>query len=149
RTAEVEAVAVCLLFGFLYPEHERLLGAAIRDGIPGVHVSLSSEVLPEFREYERFATTVANAYLAPVLSGYLGGVERRLEGSKIPAPMVMQSSGGVLSIEDAADRAAACVLSGPAGGVGGAAHVARAAGDANVLTFDMGGTSTDVAAVVD
>ncbi len=149
RAAGVEAVAVCLLFGFLHPQHERLLGAAIRDGIPGVHVSLSSEVLPEFREYERFSTTVANAYLAPVLSGYLHGVERRLEGSKMPTPMVMQSSGGVLSIEDAAEHAAACVLSGPAGGVVGAARVAHAAGYANVLTFDMGGTSTDVASVVE
>jgi N-methylhydantoinase A len=149
RAADVEAVAVCLLFGFLYPEHEQRLGAAIRDGIPGVHVSLSSEVLPEFREYERFSTTVGNAYLAPVLSGYLHGVERRLEGSTMPAPRVMQSSGGVLAIEDAAEHAAACVLSGPAGGVVGAARVAQAAGYANVLTFDMGGTSTDVASVVE
>jgi N-methylhydantoinase A len=149
RNADVEAVAVCLLFGFLHPEHERLIGEAIRDELPDVHVSLSSEVLPEFREYERFSTTVANAYLGPLLSGYLHGVERRVEGSELRAPVVMQSSGGVMSIEDAADRAAACVLSGPAGGVVGAAHVARAAGFANVLTFDMGGTSTDVASVVD
>jgi len=149
QAADVEAVAVCLLFGFLHPEHERILGRAIRDGLPGVHVSLSSDVLPEFREYERFSTTVANAYLAPVLSGYFHGVGQRLEGSKLRTPVVMQSSGGVMSIEDAADRAAACVLSGPAGGVVGAAHVARAAGYANVLTFDMGGTSTDVASVVD
>jgi N-methylhydantoinase A len=149
RAAQIEAVSVCLLFGFLHPEHERRLGAAIRDSLPDVHVSLSSEILQEFREFERFSTTVANAYLAPVLGRYLGGVVRRLEGSGVRPPVVMQSSGGVMAIDDAAARAAACVLSGPAGGVVGAAHVARAAGYANVVTFDMGGTSTDVASVVD
>ena len=149
RSAEVEAVAVCLLFGFLHPEHERRLGAAIEDALPGIHVSLSCEVLPEFREYERFSTTVANAYLAPVMGRHLGGVVRRLEHSGVRPPVVMQSSGGVMSIDDAAARAAACVLSGPAGGVVGAAHVAHAAGYANVVTFDMGGTSTDVASVVE
>ena len=149
RRAEVDAVAVCLLFGFLYPEHERALGDAIRAAMPSLHVSLSSDVLPRFREYERFSTTVANAYLAPVLAGYLERLAGRVEDAGMRPPVVMQSSGGVMSIADAAGRAAACVLSGPAGGVVGAARVARGAGYGSVLTFDMGGTSTDVAAVID
>ncbi len=138
--ARVEAVAVCLLFSYLYPEHEERVGAAIEQALPGLHVSLSSRVLPEFREYERTSTTAASAYLGPALSSYL----RRLD----PAPLVMQSSGGVIDVEGAAARPAACVLSGPAGGVVGAALVAAASGFEDALTFDMGGTSTDVAAVV-
>jgi N-methylhydantoinase A len=138
--AEVEAVAVCLLFSFLYPEHERAVGEALRTALPGVRVSLSSELVPEFREYERCSTTVANAYLAPVLSAYLEDVE--------PPPLVMQSSGGVADAAAAAARPASCVLSGPAAGVVGAAFVARVAGFRDVLSFDMGGTSTDVAAVL-
>jgi N-methylhydantoinase A len=134
RAAEVEAVAVCLLFSFLHPEHERLVGEALRE--LGVPVSLSCELLPEFREYERCSTVVANAYLRPALSGYLREIE--------PEPLVMQSSGGVVDAATASERAAACVLSGPAAGVAGAAFVA---GDSGVLTFDMGGTSTDVSAV--
>jgi len=138
--AGVESVAVCLLFSYLHPEHEERVGEAIESALPGVHVSLSCRVLPEFREYERCSTTSANAYLGPVLSAYLGRLE--------PRPLVMQSSGGVIDVEGAAARPATCVLSGPAGGVVGAAFVAKAGGFADVLTFDMGGTSTDVAAVV-
>ena len=138
--AQVEAVAVCLLFAFLHPEHERAVGDALRVSLPGVLVSLSSELLPEFREYERCSTTVANAYLAPVLSAYLEKIE--------PRPLVMQSSGGVADAASAAARPASCVLSGPAAGVVGAAFVAGAGGFEDVLTFDMGGTSTDVAAVL-
>jgi N-methylhydantoinase A len=148
REAEVEAVAVCLLFAFLHPEHERRVGEAVREALGGVHVSLSSEVLPEFREYERFSTTVADAYLAPKLAAYLERLAGAAEEAGVPAPLVMQSSGGVLDVRAAAEQAAGCVLSGPAGGVVGAAHVARASGRDDVLTFDMGGTSTDVAPVV-
>jgi N-methylhydantoinase A len=133
RAAGIEAVAVCLLFSFLHPEHERAVGEALR-GL-GVPVSLSCELLPEFREYERCSTVVANAYLGPALLGYLREIE--------PEPLVMQSSGGVVDAATAGERAAACVLSGPAAGVAGAAFVA---GEADVLTFDMGGTSTDVSA---
>jgi N-methylhydantoinase A len=148
REAEVEAVAVCLLFAFLHPEHERAVGEAIREALPDVHVSLSCEVLPEFREYERFSTTVADAYLGPRLRSYLERLGSRASDAGMPELLVMQSSGGVIELEAAAGNAAACVLSGPAGGVVGAAHVARAGGFADVLTFDMGGTSTDVAPVV-
>jgi N-methylhydantoinase A len=112
-------------------------------------VSLSSEVLAEFREYERFSTTVADAYLAPRLASYLTSLGAALAAAGFTAPSVMQSSGGVTSIDGAIARPAACVLSGPAGGVVGAAFVAGASGYSNLLTFDMGGTSTDVAPVID
>jgi N-methylhydantoinase A len=139
-SAGVEAVAVCLLFSFLHPGHERIVGDAVRAALPGVRLSLSCELLPEFREYERSSTTVANAYLAPSLSAYLEQIE--------PRPLVMQSSGGVVDVATAVARPASCVLSGPAAGVVGAAFVAGAAGFDDVVSFDMGGTSTDVALVL-
>jgi N-methylhydantoinase A len=149
REAEVEAVAVCLLFAFMHPDHEKRVGEALREALPEVHVSLSSEVLPEFREYERFSTTAADAYLAPKLAAYLKSLGGKVDEAGMPPPLIMQSSGGVVSIEDAVEDAAAFVLSGPAGGVVGAAYVAGLGGYQDLLTFDMGGTSTDVAPVVD
>src|SRR5918995_25833 len=146
--AEVEAVAVCLLFAFAHPEHERRVGEALREALPNVYVSLSSEVLPEFREYERFSTTTADAYLAPKLAAYLEKLAERVEESGSPSPLIMQSSGGVTSVEDAVSDAAGCVLSGPAGGVVGAAYVGSLGGFTDLLTFDMGGTSTDVAPIL-
>ena len=149
KEAEVEAVAVCLLFAFMYPEHEKRIGEALREELPEVHISLSSEVLPEFREYERFSTTAADAYLGPKLSAYLNNLAGEVEGAGMPTPLVMQSSGGIIDLEVAARGAAACVLSGPAGGVVGAAYVAEAGGYRDLLTFDMGGTSSDVATILD
>ncbi|HKH77344.1 MAG TPA: hydantoinase/oxoprolinase family protein [Rubrobacteraceae bacterium] len=148
REAEVEAVAVCLLFAFMRPQHEKRVGEALREALPDVHVSLSSEVLPEFREYERFSTTAADAYLAPKLAAYLRNLAGKVEEAGTPTPSVMQSAGGVVRIEDAVSDAAAFVLSGPAGGVVGAAYVAGLGGYRDLLTFDMGGTSTDVAPIV-
>jgi N-methylhydantoinase A len=148
REAEVEAVAVCLLFGFLHPEHEQKVAAALREALPGVHISVSSEVLPELREYERCSTTVANGYLTPRLATYLERLADEVEALGLPSPLVMQSSGGAAEIETAAARAASCLLSGPAGGVVGAAWVAGRSGFQDLLTFDMGGTSTDVASVL-
>jgi N-methylhydantoinase A len=148
RDAGVEAVAVCLLFGYLHPEHERRVGAALREAMPEVHVSLSCEVLPEFREYERCSTTVCDGYLTPRLAAYLRSLAGQVEALGLPAPLVMQSSGGAAEIEAAAAHAASCVLSGPAGGVVGAAWVAGLSGFHDLLTFDMGGTSTDVAPVL-
>lgn len=147
RGSGAEAVAVCLLFAFRFPEHERRVGAALRAALVGVHVSLSSEVLPEFREYERAATTAADAYLAPRLGSYLRRLAGRAAEAGLPRPFVMRSSGGVADLADAASRPSACVLSGPAGGVVGAAHAAAASGLGDVLSFDMGGTSTDVAPI--
>lgn len=142
------AVAVCLLFSFAWPEHEQRVAAILRDRLPGVLVVCSTDVLPQFREYERFATTVADAYLAPKLAVYLTRLAERAGSVGFPLPFVMQSSGGVTDLAGAASRAAACVLSGPAAGVVGAACVGSLSGAEDLLTFDMGGTSTDVAAVL-
>ena len=149
RAAKVEAVAVCLLFAFLHPAHERRVGELLTVELPDVQVSLSSEVLPEFREYERFSTTAADAYLTPSLSAYLRKLSQRAAQAALPAPALMQSAGGLSSFDGAAEHAAAFLLSGPAAGVVGAAYVARSSGYESVITFDMGGTSTDVAPVVD
>jgi len=148
KEAEVEAVAVCLLFAFMHPEHEQRVGEALRGALPDVHVSLSSEVLPEFREYERFSTTTADAYLAPRLAAYLKNLASEVKEADAPEPLVMQSSGGVVRIKDAISDAAGCLFSGPAGGVVGAAFIGVLGGYENLLTFDMGGTSSDVAPVV-
>jgi len=137
--AQVTSVAVSLLFSFLYPHHEQLVADHLRRA--GYSVSLSSEVLPEFREYERTSTTVVNAYVSPVMERYLA----RLEAQSGAADFrVMQSNGGSIRASQARREAVRCVLSGPAGGVVGAQTVAEAAGFDNLLTFDMGGTSTDV-----
>jgi N-methylhydantoinase A len=147
--AGVEAVAVCLLFGFLHPEHEQKVGKALREALPGIQISLSSAVLPEFREYERCSTTVCNSYLAPRLGAYLESLADEVAALGLPSPLVMQSSGGAAEIKTAAAHGASCLLSGPAGGVVGAAWVAGLSGFQDLLTFDMGGTSTDVAPVLD
>ncbi len=149
KEAEVEAIAVCLLFAFMHPEHEKRVGEALREALPDVHVSLSSEVLPEFREYERFSTTAADAYLAPKLAAYLKNLAGKTEEAGVSSPLIMQSSGGVVRVEDAVADAAGCVLSGPAGGVVGAAYIGDLGGYKDLLTFDMGGTSTDVAPIID
>lgn len=142
-----EAVAVGLLFSFAHPEHEAAVAAALRQALPDVHVSASSEVLPEIREYERISTTVVDAYLTPVLRTYLGRLAERAAAAGLPAPAIMQSSGGVLPIAESAEHAAWTVLSGPAGGVIGAARLAAREDRRLALTFDMGGTSCDVALV--
>ena len=145
---EVESVAVCLLFSFLYPQHEqaireRLLEAAERDErLRNLHISLSCEILPEYREYERTATTVINAYVTPLMGRYLSRVSRGIAPRSLA---VMQSNGGVISVETAGTEAARTVLSGPAGGVVGAHFIAERAGFQQIITFDMGGTSSDVA----
>ena len=145
--AEVESVAVCLLFSFLRPEHEQRIGAAIRARLPSIHVSLSCDILPEYREYERMATTVINATVAPLMGRYLARLAKRLAPRRLA---VMQSNGGIISAALAGAQAARTALSGPAGGVVGARFVAGAAGPEgagydDIITFDMGGTSTDVA----
>ncbi len=149
RADGAEAVAVGLLFSFAHPAHEAAVAAALRAALPGVHVSASSEVLPEFREYERISTTVVDAYLTPVLRTYLGRLADRAGREGLPAPAIMQSSGGVLPIGESSEHAAWTVLSGPAGGVIGAARLAAREQRRLALTFDMGGTSCDVALVSD
>ena len=141
--AGATSAAVCLLFSFIKPEHERLLGEAL--AAAGVRVSLSSDILAEFREYERAATTVANAYVAPVMDAYIGALEEGLGQDAMLS--VMQSSGGLISAATARREPVRTVLSGPAGGVVAALAVGRAAGFDRLVTFDMGGTSTDVSLV--
>jgi len=145
--AEVEAVAICLLFSYLDPSHEQRIAAHLRQRLPGVHVSASHEVLPRFREYERCSTTAIDAYLSPLLGRYLGRLGEAAEEAGLPAPLVMQSSGGVAPAREAARAGAWSVLSGPAGGAVGAGLLARTSGDGNALGFDMGGTSCDVCVV--
>lgn len=147
RTPEV--VAVALLHSFHDGRHERALGAALRSLIAGVDVVLSSEVLPEIREYERTATTVAEAYLRPSVGTYLRRVADDLVQAGYPAPAVMTSAGGMRTAADAAQTAASLALSGPAGGILGAAYVAREAGIKDALTIDIGGTSADAGLVLD
>lgn len=139
KSEGVESVAVSLLFSFANPSHE----AAIREALRclQIPVCLSSEILPEYREYERTSTTVINAYLAPRMSRYLRNLEAALHGPKL---RVMQSNGGSVQAEAIADRPVRTIVSGPAGGVVGAFYLAENCGYSKVITFDMGGTSTDV-----
>ncbi|HVM71129.1 MAG TPA: hydantoinase/oxoprolinase family protein [Anaerolineales bacterium] len=153
RSRGVESAAVCLLFSFLQPGHEQGIAEALRR--KGIQVSLSSEILPEYREYERMSTTVVNAYVSPILERYLGHLQ-----AELPAGLslrVMQSNGGNISLQEARRAGVRCILSGPAGGVVGCDYVARQAAAstapemqdewAGVITFDMGGTSTDVSLI--
>jgi N-methylhydantoinase A len=149
RASGAEAVAICLLFSYLDPAHERRIAEHLRHELPDVHVSASHEVLPRFREYERCSTTAIDAYLSPLLGRYLSRLSKAAGESGLPAPLVMQSSGGVASAEEAARAGAWSVLSGPAGGAVGAGLIARLSGDGNALGFDMGGTSCDVCVVED
>ena len=135
-----EAVAVSFLFSFLNPVHEEMVNEALRGLSPAPFISLSSRVLPEFREYERTSTVVVNAYVGRVMSRYLG----ELEGVLGEGLRVMQSSGGSITAGLASEQPVRTILSGPAGGVVGAFHVAAQAGYPDIITLDMGGTSTDV-----
>ncbi|MDE0108565.1 MAG: hydantoinase/oxoprolinase family protein [Bryobacterales bacterium] len=136
---DVDSVAVCLLHSYANPAHERLVGETLRAA--GLNVSLSSEILPEYREYERAATTVVNAYVSPLMARYIESLEASLPQTKL---RVFQSNGGSISVTEASAQAARTVLSGPAGGLIGAAAVARTLGIERFISFDMGGTSTDV-----
>ena len=142
RELAPEAIAICLLHAYACPEHEERLAAALAD--LRAPVSLSSRVLPEFREYERTTATVLNAYLGPILDKYLEAWSRELPGVAL---FIQQSNGGFLPASRAAAWGLNTILSGPAGGVFGAMRLAQAVGEKNILTLDMGGTSTDVALV--
>lgn len=139
---KVESVAIVFLWAFLNSAHEQRAAAIIRAALPDISITLGSELSPEAREYERTSTCAINAYLAPPVAKYLDRLAARLPDSKI---RILASSGGGLDIATASNQAARLVLSGPAGGVVGARFVAARAGVKQILTFDMGGTSTDVA----
>jgi N-methylhydantoinase A len=141
---DAEAIAVCLLFSFRDSSHERAVADGLRRRYPDAHVVASHEVAPEFREYERASTTAVDAYLGPSLAVYLRGLSETCVAAGLPEPLVLRSSGGVASLGEASAHASWALLSGPAGGVVGAARIAELAGFGDAIAFDMGGTSTDV-----
>ena len=168
RLSGAESIAISLLFSFANPENEKQVAAALRQGLcvsgtivqqtppkgvrrtqaqPNLPISISHEILPEFREYERAATVVVNAYLAPKAGGYVHRLESAIQNEHGGSLYVMQSSGGIISGKLAASEPVRTVLSGPAGGVIGAHRVAQLAGFKNIIGFDMGGTSTDVSLI--
>jgi N-methylhydantoinase A len=149
RGEDIESVAVCLLFAYLWPAHEQRVREIVHEEMPDCVVSLSSEVLPQIREYARLSTTVVNAYLQPILERYLHNLRDRLvqAGVTTAQAYVMQSNGGTATFGKAAQKAAATLLSGPAGGVTAGGRLSRMCGLNNIITFDMGGTSCDVALI--
>ncbi len=148
----IESIAICLLFSFLHPEHELQIARYFRQ--KGFFVSASSEILPEYREYERTSTTVVNAYVSPILDKYLNILQNSIPNSNI---QIMQSNGGMINLTDARQNGVRCILSGPAGGIVGAQYISQsiqeygkdtqASNKIKIITFDMGGTSTDVSLV--
>ncbi len=151
RTENLQAIAVCLLFSFLAPQHERRVREIIHEEIPGCDVSLSSDIVPQIREYYRLSTTVINACLSPILARYIAHLDTRLSAAGVVTPQkyIMQSNGGMSTFAATAKKAVATVLSGPAGGVMASLHACRTTPYRNLVTFDMGGTSCDVALIKD
>ena len=148
KTEDVESVAVCLLHSYAYPEHEQTVGRFLREQLPNVPVSISCEVLRERREYERTATTVVNAYVRPVMEGYLANLREGLRRQEISAPLlIMQSAGGLTPERDARLRPVYVLESGPAAGVLAASCLAKQSGIDNLITFDMGGTTAKAALI--
>ena len=149
KDKKVDSIAACFLFSFLNPSHELKVKEIVEREFPEATLSLSCEVLPQIREFYRLSTTVINAYIAPVMSRYLGRLERSLRemGVATPRLYIMQSNGGVATFQSAAKKPVATVLSGPAGGVIASVGISKRAGIENIITFDMGGTSCDVALI--
>ncbi len=142
RREEVQGLAICLLHSYANPAHERAVAAAVRAALPDVAISLSSEILPEIKEYPRTSTTVINAYVQPVVRAYITALDARLRALGIEAPLqLMQSNGGLASAEFAAAIPAHIIESGPAAGVVGGAALARRLNEPKIITFDMGGTT--------
>lgn len=149
---DIESIAVCLLFSFIFPLHEQMIAEQLRNF--GFYVTASYEILPEYREYERSSTTVVNSYVTPVLNRYLSNLQNSLPDATL---QIMRSNGGMISLIEAKQNGAACILSGPAGGVVGAQHIGQTilenysesahAQKLKLITFDMGGTSTDVSLI--
>jgi N-methylhydantoinase A len=143
----VRALAVFFLHSYVNPAHERAVRELVARDYPDLYLSISSEVLPEFREFERLSTTVLNAYVGPVMARYLGRLEERVRALGLPAPYILQSNGGVATASQTRERPVFTMASGPTAGVAGAVFVAQQAGEDRIITFDMGGTSTDVCLV--
>lgn len=144
----IEALAICFLFSFLNPAHERRVAELAAEELPGALVSMSSEVLPEIREFERVSTTVVNAFVGPAIASYLTHLEQKLRARGFAGELlIMQSNGGVLGVAETARSAVNTLLSGPAGGVTAAAFVGERAGYEDLITVDMGGTSYDISVI--
>jgi N-methylhydantoinase A len=156
RADWVEAVAICFLHAYANPDHERRARAILAEALPAIPVCISTDILAEFREYERASTVVLNAYLLPVMERYLASLTELLADPaaglglmpEVPV-MVMEASGGLMTVTTAREKPVHTVLSGPAGGVVASAHVAHLSGFADIITLDMGGTSTDISLVLD
>jgi len=147
----VESVAVCLLFSYLHPVHEREIGDRLRARFPGLFVSLSHEILPQIKEYDRLSATAVNAYVGPVYARYLEQLAKNLNqaAGRCINLLTMKSNGGVTPAEEAMRLGVQAILSGPAGGVSGAAAYGRLVGESHLIGFDMGGTSTDISLIED
>ena len=148
KKSEVQAVAVCYLHAYRNPVHERRTAELLREHMPDAYVSLSSEVLPQIKEYERVSTTVVNAYVGPAMKRYLTNLRHKLQDAGLRSPLyIILSHGGITSIEEAIKLSAGTALSGPAGGISGTLACAEISGVSNLIPFDMGGTSTDISLV--
>jgi N-methylhydantoinase A len=147
RELRPEAIAICLLHSYANPEHERMLKQRIAQAMPGVYLSVSHEVNPEILEYERASTTVVNGYLGPAVVDYLRRLDEAINGMGMPGVRVLTSNGGVVSAQAAAERPVSLLRSGPAGGVAACVRIGESMGIADLVTLDVGGTSTDVAIV--
>ena len=144
----VESLAVCFLFSFLSPEHEKRVAEKIAVRFPGMYTSLSHQVIPQIKEFDRLSTTAVNSYVGPVFGSYLRNLKERLASFRQSRDiLIMQSNGGVAPIEDSIPMAVRAILSGPAGGVNGAANYGQLMGEPKVIGFDMGGTSTDISLI--
>jgi N-methylhydantoinase A len=150
RAEHVEAIAVCFLHSYRNPEHEREMSAWLRQHLPELYFSASHEVVSEFKEFERFSTTAVNAYVGPLVDRYLNRLEDKLRRGGFTGPLtIMTSSGGVVTPHQARRLPVNLALSGPAGGVSAARFLSRLCGERNLVTYDMGGTSTDVCLIRD
>ena len=140
KSEGVDSVAICFLFSFLNPEHEAEAERVVREMLPAAYVSASHVILPQIKEFDRLSTTSLNAYVGPSLSSYLERLETRISQVGGSAPLfVIQSNGGIATVKDSSEQAVRSILSGPAGGAAGAAHVARQLGEKRVIALDMGG----------
>ncbi len=143
-----EALAVCFLFSYLNPSHEQRASEIIRQRYPDLYASLSHEVIPQIKEFDRLSTTVINSYVGPVFSRYLANLAQRFEAyPRLRDVLIMQSNGGVAPIADSSRMAVRAILSGPAGGVSAAAYLGQMLGESKIIAFDMGGTSTDISLI--
>ena len=143
-----ESLAVCFLFSYLNPSHEQLAWEKIRQRFPDKYTSLSHQIIPQIKEFDRLSTTVINSYVGPVFSGYLDRLKERFEPyPQLKDVLIMQSNGGVAPIDDSSRMAVRAILSGPAGGVSGAAYIGQLLEEPKIIAFDMGGTSTDISMI--